>query len=95
MSFKETEMSLEVRANPERAKRRIIMEYRKTGANLNDVATRMETTERTIHRWVIRLKLTDELRRLKAAALKEGWHHDHSRHGGRPAAPSRGRKKAS
>jgi hypothetical protein len=27
--------------------------------------------------------------------LKEGWHHDHGRHGGRPAAPSRGRKKAS
>ena len=83
MSFKETEMSLEVRANPERATGKIIKAYRKTGANLQAAALLLGTTERTIHRWVIRLKLTDELRRLKAAALKEGWHHDHSRYGGR------------
>jgi transposase-like protein len=95
MSFKETDMSLSVRANPAQAKGRIIMAYHKTGANLEEAAKLLDTTDRTLRRWVLRLKLTDELRRLKAAALKEGWHHDHSRHGGRPAAPSRGRKKAS
>jgi len=89
MSFRETEMSLDVRANPGRAVGKIIKAYRKTGANLQAAAVLLGTTERTMHRWVIRLELTKELQRLKEAALKEGWHHDHSRHGGRPAAPSR------
>lgn len=93
MAYRDTEMGLLMRLNPAEGRARIIDEYRKAGANLAATAKSFEVDERTLRRWIERdSKLDAALTKLKTQALKEGWHHDHSRQGGRPKEPRSRRK---
>lgn len=82
--YRETELSLIVRLRPNEAARRIIKAYNASKCNLVETAKQLEVASRTLSRWIDVLDLSSRLDAIKARAKEEGWHHDHSRHGGAP-----------
>lgn len=91
MSYREDELSLQVRLMPEEAKRRITDAYIAAGCNMTAAAAELGYAWRTVYRWVDALDLEPVFKRLRERATKEGWHHTKSRQGGAPEGNTNGR----
>ena len=77
-------MTAVVKVNPTKARVDILRAYEKTKCDLTAVSVLLGCSYNTLQRWVVALNLQPQLDRLKARALREGWHHGKNRNGGRP-----------
>lgn len=84
MAYTKHPMQALMQLDPKQAKAKLLEAYRAAGASKRGVAVALGCTEQTIQNWLKTLDLETAFARLKKRAIKEGWHHDHSRQGGRP-----------
>ena len=79
-------MTAVVRVNPAKARLDILRAYEKSRCDLTATSVLLDCSYNTLQKWVTALALQPRLDKLKARALREGWHHDKNRNGGRPRA---------
>jgi hypothetical protein len=82
MAFQHHTMSAQIVLQPKTARMRILAAYRKVGASKRDTAVFLGCSEATLWRWVQKLGIAGELKRLEEEALAKGWHYGWR--GGRP-----------
>lgn len=71
--FRKLELNAIIEVAPDRAREQILAAYRVAGASLRATANVLGCTERTLHRWVDRLELRDDLDKMTRKAQREGW----------------------
>jgi len=57
-----------VRVDPSRARRALVIAYKGTHGNASAVARMLGVDHRTLHRWVARLNMADDVARVRGAA---------------------------
>lgn len=73
MSYPPHELSLRIRLEPDKVRDVIVAAFEASGANLKSAAARLGVEERTIHRYVVALKLQRTLEAIRVRARREGW----------------------
>lgn len=71
--------------DPKAAAKELLGAYVRAKANKVEAARLLGAGLRTFDRWVVQLDLAPAMEKMKDRAKREGWHHDHSQRGGRPA----------
>ena len=94
MGYKSHDLGALVRVDPQAAAAKIVAAYTSASCSQRDAATLLGVEERSLIRWTKKLdealaamrkvSLSVRLAAVKARAIKEGWHHDRNRQGGRP-----------
>lgn len=94
MAFRAVEFAATVRFQPDKARDCVLEKFREAGANLKETAKLFGVSYRTMHRWIETLDVQDRLEKLRAKAIREGWHRADP--GGRPRerVDGRGSKKS-
>jgi hypothetical protein len=73
VTYRATDLGSQVALHPTEASAIILKAYRDAGANLRAAAEILGTSERSVHRYVERLRLTAQINALRARARHEGW----------------------
>lgn len=82
MAFVNHEINYLIALNPSEAKERILKALRKAKLHKEDAAKILECNYGTLLRWIKRLSLETQIKKMSKAAKKEGWFHGKT--GGRP-----------
>jgi hypothetical protein len=107
MAMKDYAIVSRLKVDPGAAADELASAYRDAGCSMRAMSKKYGCVEQTIARWVrladAKLRaagkplLSPRFAKIRAQALKEGWHHDGYRQGGRPAGvpgAKKSRKKA-
>jgi hypothetical protein len=78
MSYHDTQLGLRIRLEPGPATETIMAALRAEGVNVRAAAKRLNVTERSLHRYLVKLGLSKRVDELRSKAQDEGW----LRHGG-------------
>jgi hypothetical protein len=71
--FRQLNMTALIVTDPKAAATKILLAYRLAGANLRKAAVEhLDCTERTLHRWVDKLRLRGELEKITRSLEKKG-----------------------
>lgn len=84
MAFQKHTLSSLIDVDPKTAAEKLLAAYTEARANQRNAAKKLGVSEGTIIRWIKRLNLGQRFAKVKARALREGWHHDENKRGGRP-----------
>jgi Homeodomain-like domain len=77
--FRQLDMTSLIIVDPKLAEKKILAAYVASGASLRKAAKYLDCTERTLHRWVDKLKIRDELAKLTKKAQRDGTLDEHRR----------------
>jgi transposase-like protein len=78
MAFVQQEMTSLIIVDPDEARRRIVKAFRKAEASIHGAAEVLGCGERTLHRWINKLKMRPEIAKLERQAEREGWHYENT-----------------
>jgi hypothetical protein len=96
MAYRKHKLLSLIEADPRAAAEQIAEAFREAKCSRKDTAIRLELAYNTLTRYVTALDralatreqrkpLTKRLEKIKASAIREGWHHEQNKQGGRPA----------
>jgi hypothetical protein len=71
--FRELDMTSIIRIHPEQAKERILAAVRAANGDLKAAAPVLDCTWRTLYRWIQKLGLDADLKKLADKGSREGW----------------------
>lgn len=75
MAYVKHKIGMMVDIAPDAAKKKILKVYRDTGCNMSETAEMLVCNAKTLHRWIMKLGIRDEMKKLEEKSLAEGWHH--------------------
>ncbi len=73
MSYHPLLLGVQVQLEPAKATTIILEMFRKSGANVCIAAERLGVTERTLHRYIMRLGIKSKIGTIRERASLEGW----------------------
>jgi transposase len=71
--FRKLDMTSRIELEPHKARADILDAYKRAGCSLRAAAGLLGATERTLHRWVDKLEMREDLEKMTATAQREGW----------------------